>query len=122
MTCSSPGTVHLCHICPGLAVTSCHRFPVLTSHTSWSRGTSTGTMHHHCIRHHYFNGADQYFHNQGVYILVLCASTKQNYIVKIRIHLPKLCHQNYCRVTTKHIENNQSIIYVNNPDKKQDGR
>ena len=23
---------------------------------------------------------------------------------------------------TKHIENNQNIIYVNNPDKKQDGR
>ena len=27
--------------------------------------------------------------------------------------MPTLCHKNYCRVTTKHIENN--IIYVNNP-------
>ena len=49
------------------------------------------------------------------------ASTKQNDIVKIRINLPKLCHQNYCCVTPNHIENNQNVIYVNNPDKKQDG-
>ena len=26
--------------------------------------------------------------------------------------MPTLCHQNYCRMSTKHIENNQNIIYV----------
>ena len=30
-----------------------------------------------------------------------------------------LCHQYYYSVTTKHTENNQNIIYVNNPDKKK---
>ena len=45
------------------------------------------------------------------------AST-QYYIVQSIIYLHKLCHQNYYR----NIENNQSIIYVNNPVKKLDGR
>jgi len=51
-------------------------------------------------------------------------NTKQNYIVCIRINLATLCHQNYCRVTTKHFENNQnnSYRYIDNPHKKQDGR
>ena len=40
------------------------------------------------------------------------ASTKQNYIVYIRINSPILCHQNYCCKTTEHIENNQNIIYI----------
>ena len=31
-----------------------------------------------------------------------------------------MCHQHYCRVTTFFGENNQNIIFVNNPDKKQD--
>ena len=42
-------------------------------------------------------------------------STKQNYIVYIKINLPTLYNQNYCLVTTKHIENNQNIIYINTP-------
>ena len=41
-------------------------------------------------------------------------STTQNGIVKIRINLPTLCHQNYCRVTSKRIED-IIMIYVNNP-------
>ena len=53
------------------------------------------------------------------YVLYLKYKT---YIVWIRINLPTLRHKNYCHMTTKHIENNQNIIYVNNPDKKQDGR
>ena len=35
--------------------------------------------------------------------------------------MPTLLHQNYCFDYNK-IENNQNIIYVKIPDKKQDGR
>ena len=39
---------------------------------------------------------------------------------KVPKKLPTQCHQNYCRVTTKHIENNQNTVYVNNPYKMDD--